>query len=101
MIITDYLTQTASIRRSAGVNAAAEQTYAAAETIAVRWFYENKMVRADEGREVLSTAHLSTREEISVADMVTDQQGREREVIEVRMNLDVSGVFSHYVAYLT
>lgn len=100
MIIGDYLTQTATLQRSAGVNAAAEQTYNAPASISVRWFHENRMVRDDLGREVVSTAHISTREEISLQDLVTDEDGRAREVIQVRKNLDVDGVFSHYVAYL-
>lgn len=100
MIITPFLQQTATLKRSTGPDSYGEQGHAAGVTIPVRWFYENKMVRDTEGREVVSTAHISTRESISTQDLVTDEDGRDREVIAVRKNRDVDGVFSHFVASL-
>lgn len=100
MIIDRFLQQTATLKRSNGTDSYGEQTYASGVSIAVRWFYENKMVRDTEGREVVSTAHISTKESISTQDLVTDEDGRDREVIAVRKNRDVRGVFSHFVASL-
>lgn len=100
MIIDDYLQQTAALKRSAGVNPAGEQTHGAGVDIAVRWYHENEMVRTDDGREVVSSAHISTKASITTQDLVTDENGRDREVIQVRRNRDVDGNFSHFVAML-
>jgi len=99
-IIDGFLQQTATLKRSTGPNAYGEQGHAAGVTVNVRWFYQNEMVRNDEGREVVSSAHISLKDSITTQDLVTDENGRDREVITVRKNRDVDGIFSHFVAYL-
>ena len=100
VIIDRFLKQAAVLKRSTGVNAYGEQQHATGVSVPVRWLQENTMVRNDEGVDITSTAHVSVTEAITTEDLVTDENGRDREVVMVRKDLDVYGRFSHFVAYL-
>lgn len=101
MIIDKYLTQTAILKRAGGVDQYGEYAYASPVTVSVRWVYENKIIVDSDGREVISSAKLSTKAEVAPGDEIVDSEGRDREVITVRKDYDIDGVFSHYVAFLT
>lgn len=99
-LIDPMLAQTATLERRSATDAYRGTTYAVAGTIAVRWFTEERVLRFDDGREVVSTAHISTAAEIEVGDRVTDEAGTPREVLRVRLNRDTTGRYSHRVGYL-
>lgn len=75
-------------------------TYDTATTIAVRWFTGERVVRTAQGREVVSGSRVSTLAAVREGDRITDEDGRQREVVAVRKNRNTRGQFSHYVADL-
>lgn len=99
-LIDPMTKQTAELERRSDTDAYDGNTYAAAVTIAVRWRTEERVLRYDDGREVVSTAHISTVEVISVGDRITDETGRKREILRVRLNRDTTGRYSHRIGYL-
>lgn len=99
-LIDPMTKQTAALERRSDTDAYTGNTYAAPVTIAVRWHTEERVLRYDDGREVVSTAHISTAEAIAVGDRVTDETGRKREILRVRLNRDTTGRYSHRVGYL-
>lgn len=74
--------------------------YGPARTINARWYDELVMIHTDDETETLSRSHISCVEVVEIGDTITDAQGREREVLTVRLNRDTRGRYSHRVAYL-
>lgn len=99
-LIDRFLNETAVIEARVGTDAYSGNQYGAPVSTPVRWHSEHKVVRDDQGREVISDSHISLTASVSVGDRVTDEWGRKREVVAVRINRSTTGVFSHYVAYL-
>lgn len=100
LMVTPFLRQTAVLERRTATSAREGNTYTAAETIRVRWYSEETVLRFDDGREIISGAHISTPALISEGDRLTDEDGRARAIVRVRRNRDTRGAFSHYVGYL-
>lgn len=99
-LIDPMTRQTATLERRTGTDGYRGTTYAAPETIAVRWFTEERVLRFDDGREIVSSSHVSTAVAIAEGDRITDEDGRKREVVRVRLNRDTTGRYSHRVGYL-
>lgn len=95
-----FFQQTAVWEARTSSDAYTGDTFASPVTINVRWYTENELVRNDEGREVTTSARISTLTAVKVGDRVTDEMTRERTIVTVRKNRDTRGVFSHYVAWL-
>lgn len=100
LMVTPFLRQTAVLERRTATSAREGNTYAAPETIDVRWYSEETVLRFDDGREIVSGSHISTRALISEGDRVTDEDGRARAIVRVRRNRDTRGAFSHWIGYL-
>lgn len=100
MNVARLFRQSATLERRTTTDAYDGHAYATPVSIAVRWFTDNAVVLSDDRREVTSNARLSTLAVINPGDRVTDEAGRKREVIQVRLNRSTRGAFSHYVAYL-
>jgi len=98
--VARFLTQTAVLERRVTQDTYAGNAYAAPVTISVRWATEAHLLRGRDGGEVVSDTHLSTLAVIREGDRVTDEAGRAREVVRVRVNRGTRGTMSHYVAYL-
>lgn len=99
-LVDRFLKQAAVLERRTATDAYRGTSYAAPETIKVRWHAEVTVLRTDDGREITSNAHISTATEITEGDRLTDEAGRAREILRVRRNRDTRGRFSHYVGYL-
>ena len=99
MSVQKFLTGRVLLERRVSTDAYEGSVYAAAVEVPARWFDEARVVRGHDAREVLSNAHVSVTEPISVGDRVT-RDGRAREVVMVRRNETTRGVFSHFVGYL-
>lgn len=99
-LIDRFLNETATLERRTGTDAYSGDTFSAPKSIKVRWMTENTVVLLSDRREVVSDSHISCTDEVAVGDRVTDEAGRKREVLTVRLNRSTRGVFSHYVAYL-
>jgi len=95
-----FLTQTVLLERRLTQDSYAGNTYAAPVKVAARWLTSTHLVRGRDGGEVVSDTYLSTLAPISEGDRVTDEAGRAREVVRVRINRGTRGTMSHYVAYL-
>ena len=100
MSVHKFLTGSVTLERRTASDAYSGDTFAPAVEVPARWFDEARVVRGHDAREVLSNAHVSVTESISVGDRVTPPDGRSREVVMVRRNESTRGVFSHYVGYL-
>lgn len=98
--IDRYLTDTATWTHGGTRDSFGRTSGATVEEIPVRWLHATELVRGDDGREVVSSAQISTTAEVRVGDVITDERGVEREIILVRTAQDVRGNFSHYVARL-
>lgn len=99
-MVDKFLRQTATWEARTGTDAHAGNTYGTAATIKVRWFTEHVVVRTSDRREITSSAHISCKEAVALGDRITDESGRAREVIDVRLDRDTRGNYSHRVAYL-
>lgn len=99
-MIDRFLQQTAQLERRTATDAYSGTTYSEPIPIQVRWFTEDTVLRYDDGREVISSAYVSTTTFIAEGDRITDEAGRAREVKRVRFNRDTSGRDSHYVGWL-
>lgn len=99
-MIRRYLKQTARWHRRTAADPYAGSTYSDEGPIKVRWHEEAQLVTTHDQSEVTSSAHVSAIEPISVGDLITGDDGREREVVAVRVNRDTRGAYSHRVAYL-
>jgi len=95
-----FLKQTATWEARTGTDAHSGNTYGASATIKVRWFTEHVVLRLANRREVTSSAHISTTATVNEGDRITDEFGRAREIVDVRINRDSRGALSHRVAYL-
>lgn len=100
-LIRRFLRQTATWKPRTAADDYDGNTYGTPATIKVRWYDEVKSLMNANEVEVISTAHISCLEHVHAGDLITDPDGRDREVITVRRNLDTRGAFSHHVAYLT
>lgn len=100
MDVARFFTQTAVLERRTASDAYDGNTYATGTTVNVRWFTEATVVRTNDRREVISSAHVSLTNTVTEGDRITDESGRAREVVLVRKNRDTRGTFSHFVAYL-
>jgi hypothetical protein len=98
--VARFFKQTAILERRTVTDAYNGTSYGPPSTIAVRWFTDASVVLTNERREVTSNARISTLAEVSVGDRVTDESGRQREVVQVRFNRGTRGDYSHRVAYL-
>lgn len=99
-MVNKFLKQTASWEARTGTDAHSGNTYSTAVPIKVRWFTEHVVLRLSDRREVTSSAHISTKAAISTGDRITDEFGRAREIIDVRLDRDSRGNYSHRVGYL-
>lgn len=94
-----FMQQTATLKARTATDAYTGDTFTTS-TIAVRWYTEETLLRMDDGREIVSSGHISTAAVISEGDRVTDEDGRDREILRVRLNRDSRGNMSHRVGYL-
>jgi hypothetical protein len=99
-VIQRFLTDTVVLERRTGTDAFDGNAYAAPVSIPARLHSETTVVRGADGREITSSAHVSTTELVSPGDRVTDVYGVPREVLTVRINKRTNGEFSHYVGFL-
>lgn len=99
-MIRRFLTDEVLLERRTGSDDFNGNTYAPGVMIPARLHSEAEVVRSNDGREIVSDSHVSTREEISPGDRITDAYGVAREVITVRTNKATNGTFSHFVGYL-
>ena len=100
MSVAHFFRQEADLEVLEATDSYAGDTFADPVTIDVRWFNEVEAIRDDDGTQYVSSSHISTLTEIKSGDRVTDEDGVQRRVVEVRKNRKANGVFSHYVAYL-
>lgn len=99
-LATPFLVQSITLERRTASDAYSGDTFAAPLTVRGWWHDVQRLVRADDGREVVSTSHVSVQADVSVGDRVIDPQGVAREVIAVTTNRALNGRLSHRVAYL-
>ena len=76
-------------------------TFGEARAVLGRWTDRDELLRASDGREVVSTARVSTLVALSAGDVLVDAGGRSREVVSVREARDVRGRFTHFVVSVT
>ena len=100
MWVGRFFFQQCVLERRVGTDAYGGNTYGIPTTIRVRWFNEVTVLRTETDREVTSDAHISTESVIRAGDRITDEDGRKREVVVVRLNRNTRGEFSHFVGYL-
>lgn len=99
-MIQRFLTTQVLLERRLTSNDFTGNTYAAGVMVDARLHSQAEVVRAFNGREITSAAHVSTRAELNPGDRVTDLYGVAREIVTVRRNQDTRGVFSHFVGFL-
>lgn len=99
-LVDRYLKQQAAWSPLTGSDDYNGRTYGTPTTINVRWYDEQNMIHTNDETEVLSRAHISAVEAINTGDRITDPEGRQREVLTVRINRDTRGNYSHRTAYL-
>lgn len=75
-------------------------TYAAAVTIPGRLHSVTNVIRDNDGREIVSNAHVTATAIINVGDRITDANGVKREIVQVRIAKAVDGRTSHRVGDL-
>jgi hypothetical protein len=100
MWVQRFFLQQCVLERRIGTDSYAGNTYGNPTAIRVRWFNEVNVLRTETDREVTSDAHISTTTVIRFGDRITDEDGRKREVVIVRLNRNTRGEFSHFVGYL-
>ena len=100
MNVTRFFRQTITIQRADGLSGDGTKSYTTATTITGRMVGDTRMVRDATGREVVSTTKISTTASISVGDVVTDEAGTKRPVIQVSEARDTRGRLSHRIARL-
>jgi hypothetical protein len=92
-MIKDYLNQTATWHYVTGINEYGEpQT--SSKTIKVRWEGKRRLVRDNEGREVVSEARVFCIEPVKPGDKL-EYAGREWPVIVVSTVPDLNGKEAH------
>jgi len=95
-----FFLQRATLERRVGTDSYNGNTYGNPTEIRVRWFNEVRVIRTATDREITSDAHVSTSTLIRIGDLITDEDGRKREIINVRRNYNTRAEFSHFVGYL-
>ena len=93
-MIKDYLNQTATWHCATGQNEYGEPEFGS-RAIKVRWEGKRRLVRDNEGREVVSEARVFCVEPVKPGD-VLEHGGREWLVIAVSMIPGLDGTISHY-----
>ena len=97
-MISEYLNQSITLKSKSSVNAYNESTYTNS-TIKARFEYKRRMVRNNEGEEVLSTAQVFTETQVKPDDVLTFD-GRDWQVVTVENCVDLDGSVHHYEVYL-
>ena len=92
-MIKDYLNQTATWHYVTGLNEYGEPS-TSSKTIKVRWEGKRRLVRDNEGREVVSEARVFCVEPVKPGD-VLEHSGREWPVITVSTVPGLDGIDSH------
>ena len=92
-MIKDYLNQTATWHCVTGKNEYGEPV-TSSKIIKVRWEGKRRLVRDNEGREVVSEARVFCIEPVKPGDKL-EYAGREWPVIAVSTVPDLSGIDSH------
>lgn len=100
MWVQRFFLQKCTLERRVGTDAFSGNTYGVPTEIRVRWFNEVTVLRTETDREITSDAYVSTDVLVRVGDRITDEDGRKREVVQVRRNRNTRGEFSHFVGYL-
>jgi hypothetical protein len=100
MWVERFFLQKCTLERRIGTDAYNGTTYGIPTVIRVRWYNETNLLRTATSRELTSDAHISTDTLIRIGDRITDEDGRKREVVEVRLNRNTRGVFSHFLGFL-
>ena len=94
-MIEGYLNQRAVWKRKTGkLNENAEPIYADPKTVSVRWEGKRRLVRDNEGREVVSEARVFCVEPVKPGDIL-EHGGREWPVIAVSTVPGLDGKESH------
>jgi hypothetical protein len=93
-MIKDYLNQTAIWHKVIGQNEYSEPIFADPVTIKVRWEGKRKLVRNNEGREVVSEARVFCTEAVRSGDEL-EYDGRRWSVIAVSAVPGLDGKESH------
>ncbi|SMB97782.1 hypothetical protein SAMN00808754_1943 [Thermanaeromonas toyohensis ToBE] len=88
-MIADYLNQTATWKRTVGLNEYGEPI-TTSQTIKVRWEGKRRLVRDRQGQEVVSEARFFCLEEVQPGDIV-EYGGREWPIIAVTEIPDLDG----------
>ena len=89
MSISEYLNQSITLKSKSSVNAYNEATYSSS-TISARFEYKRRMVRNNEGEEVLSTAQVFTETQVKPDDVLTFDS-RDWQVVTVENCVDLDG----------
>ena len=99
MNVERFFTQKATLQKllSEGYSGS---TYGDEVEISVRKYTENETVISPSAVETVTSARISTTAEIAVGDRITDADGKQKEVIQVRKNYSTRGIFSHNVGWL-
>ena len=92
-MIKDYLNQTATWHYVTGKNSYGEPTFSS-KSIKVRWEGKRRLVRDNQGREVVSEARVFCMEPVKPGDIL-EHGGREWPVIAVSTVPDLDGKESH------
>ena len=92
-MIEGYLNQRAVWKRKTGSNEYGEPT-TSSKTISVRWEGKRRLVRDNEGREIVSEARVFCTEAVKPGDLL-EYQGREWPVIAVSTVPGLDGKESH------
>lgn len=92
-MIGDYLNQTATWHYVTGLNSYGEPT-TSSKTISVRWEGKRRLVRDNEGREVVSEARVFCTEEVKIGDEL-EYGGRKWPVISVSTVPGLDGAENH------
>ena len=92
-MIKDYLNQTATWHCATGQNEYGEPV-TSSKTIKVRWEGKRRLVRDNQGREVVSEARVFCTEAVKPGDIL-EHGGREWPVIAVTTVPGLDGIDSH------
>lgn len=100
MRVADFFRERARLERLESRGAYSGDVFHAPERILVRWETEAEVTQDASGREVVTTAHVSTLTPLGDGDRLTHEDGRAGRVVRVSPNRDTRGRLSHYVAHL-
>jgi hypothetical protein len=90
-MIEDYLNQVMTHRRRTAISFNGDKTFEATPNVPCRWEQSRRLVRNDQGEEVLSEATVLTQATVQAGDELIDPAGRTWPVLTVSTMPDLDG----------